>query len=300
MNIGRTPKFAAGELNIYARPRDVAGVTKALRATGRRIVLVPTMGALHDGHLTLIRAARRVPGAVVVVSIFVNPLQFGAGEDLDAYPRTLDDDLDALRAEGVEIAFTPTADDMYPHGTRTTVVPGQLGAELEGASRPTHFAGVLTVVLKLFNTVRPDRAYFGEKDYQQLTLIRQMVADLDLGVEVQGVPIVREADGLAMSSRNRYLDPVQREQAGALSAALLAGMYSAAQGASAALDAARAVLDEVPALEVDYLELRDPARRRAGAAAGGGPARKHPADRQHRRRCRGQRRHRRSSADRIR
>lgn len=270
MNIGRTPKFAAGELNIYARPRDVAGVTKALRATGRRIVLVPTMGALHDGHLTLIRAARRVPGAVVVVSIFVNPLQFGAGEDLDAYPRTLDDDLDALRAEGVEIAFTPTADDMYPHGTRTTVVPGQLGAELEGASRPTHFAGVLTVVLKLFNTVRPDRAYFGEKDYQQLTLIRQMVADLDLGVEVQGVPIVREADGLAMSSRNRYLDPVQREQAGALSAALLAGMYSAAQGASAALDAARAVLDEVPALEVDYLELRDPALEHAPAE---GPAR---------------------------
>ena len=270
MNIGRTPKFTAGEVNIYARPRDVAGVTKALRATGRRIVLVPTMGALHDGHLTLIRAARRVPGAVVVVSIFVNPLQFGAGEDLDAYPRTLDDDLDALRAEGVEIAFTPTADDMYPHGTRTTVVPGQLGAELEGASRPTHFAGVLTVVLKLFNTVRPDRAYFGEKDYQQLTLIRQMVADLDLGVEVQGVPIVRESDGLAMSSRNRYLDPVQREQAGALSAALLAGMYSAAQGASAALDAARAVLDEVPALEVDYLELRDPA---LGAAPAEGPAR---------------------------
>ena len=270
MNIGRTPKFAAGELNIYARPRDVAGVTTALRATGRRIVLVPTMGALHDGHLTLIRAARRVPGAVVVVSIFVNPLQFGAGEDLDAYPRTLDDDLDALRAEGVEIAFTPTADDMYPHGTRTTVVPGQLGAELEGASRPTHFAGVLTVVLKLFNTVRPDRAYFGEKDYQQLTLIRQMVADLDLGVEVQGVPIVRESDGLAMSSRNRYLDPVQREQAGALSAALLAGMYSAAQGASAALDAARAVLDEVPALEVDYLELRDPG---LGPAPAEGPAR---------------------------
>ena len=270
MNIGRTPKFTAGEVNIYARPRDVAGVTKALRATGRRIVLVPTMGALHDGHLTLIRAARRVPGAVVVVSIFVNPLQFGAGEDLDAYPRTLDDDLDALRAEGVEIAFTPTADDMYPHGTRTTVVPGQLGAELEGASRPTHFAGVLTVVLKLFNTVRPDRAYFGEKDYQQLTLIRQMVADLDLGVEVQGVPIVRESDGLAMSSRNRYLDPVQREQAGALSAALLAGMYSAAQGASAALDAARAVLDEVPALEVDYLELRDPA---LGPAPAEGPAR---------------------------
>ena len=252
------PKFVAGQLNTYQRPGDVAGVTRALRATGRRIVLVPTMGALHEGHLTLIRAAKLVPGAVVVVSIFVNPLQFGAGEDLDAYPRTLDDDLAALRAEGVEIAFTPTAADMYPNGMRTTVVPGPLASELEGGSRPTHFAGVLTVVLKLFNTVRPDRALFGEKDYQQLVLIRQMVADLDVGVEVRGVPIVRESDGLAMSSRNRYLDPVQREQAGALSAALLAGMYAASTGAAGALDAARAVLDEVPALELDYLDVRDP------------------------------------------
>ncbi|KGI70070.1 pantoate--beta-alanine ligase [Mycolicibacterium rufum] len=270
MITGKAPKFSAGRLNVYARPREVADVTRALRATGRRIVLVPTMGALHEGHLTLIRAAKRVQGAVVVVSIFVNPLQFGAGEDLDAYPRTLDDDLDALRAEGVEIAFTPTEQDMYPQGRRTTVVPGPLGGELEGASRPTHFAGMLTVVLKLFNTVRPDRAYFGEKDYQQLTLIRQMVSDLDLGLEVTGVPIVREADGLAMSSRNRYLDPVQREQAGALSAALLAGMYAAATGVPAALDAARAVLDEVPALALDYLEVRDPM---LGPAPAEGPAR---------------------------
>ncbi len=269
MITGNAPKFSAGQLNTYARPRDVSDVTRALRATGRRIVLVPTMGALHDGHLTLIRAARRVQGAVVVVSIFVNPLQFAAGEDLDAYPRTLDDDLDALRAEGVEIAFTPTIADMYPEGRRTTVVPGPLGADLEGASRPTHFAGVLTVVLKLFNTVHPDRAYFGEKDYQQLTLIRQMVADLDLGVAVVGVPIVREPDGLAMSSRNRYLDPVQREQAGALSAALLAGMYAASTGVPAALDAARAVLDEVPALVVDYLEVRDPALGPAPAEGAG-------------------------------
>jgi pantoate--beta-alanine ligase len=252
------PKFVGAQLNVYSRPHDVSDVTRALRATGRRIVLVPTMGALHEGHLTLIRAAKRTPGAVVVVSIFVNPLQFAAGEDLDAYPRPLDDDLAALRAEGVEIVFTPTAADMYPHGMRTTVQPGPVGAELEGGSRPTHFAGVLTVVLKLFNAVRPDRAYFGEKDYQQLVLIRQMVADLDLGVEVLGVPIVREADGLAMSSRNRYLDPVEREQAGALSAALLAGMYAASTGAAAALDAARAVLDEVPAVELDYLEVRDP------------------------------------------
>ncbi|VEG58099.1 pantothenate synthetase [Mycolicibacterium aurum] len=258
MTSRNAPKFVAGQLNVYSRPREVSDVTRALRATGRRIVLVPTMGALHEGHLTLIRAAKRVPGAVVAVSIFVNPLQFGAGEDLDAYPRTLDDDLAALRAEGVEIAFTPTADEVYPHGMRTTVHPGPAGAELEGASRPTHFAGVLTVVLKLFNTVHPDRAYFGEKDYQQLVLIRQMVADLDVGVEVVGVPIVREPDGLAMSSRNRYLDPDEREQAGALSSALLAGMYAASNGVAAALDAARAVLDEVPAAVVDYLEVRDP------------------------------------------
>jgi pantoate--beta-alanine ligase len=193
-----------------------------------------------------------------VVSIFVNPLQFGAGEDLDAYPRTLDDDLAALRAEGVEIAFTPTANDMYPDGMRTTVATGPLGEELEGAARPTHFAGVLTVVMKLLQIVRPDRAFFGEKDYQQLVLVRQMVADLNVDVQIVGVPIVREADGLALSSRNRYLTDVQREQAGALSAALLAGMYAASGGVSAALDAARAVLVEVPAIHVDYLEVRDP------------------------------------------
>jgi pantoate--beta-alanine ligase len=251
------PQFTAGDLNVYSSPRDVADVTRALRATGRRVMLVPTMGALHEGHLSLIQAAKRVQGAVVVVSIFVNPLQFGAGEDLDAYPRTLDDDLAALRAEGVEIAFTPTAADMYPDGRRTSVHPGPLGAELEGAVRPTHFAGVLTVVLKLLQIVRPDRAFFGEKDYQQLVLVRQMVADLNVDTQIVGVPIVREADGLAMSSRNRYLDEVEREHAGALSAALLAAMYAASGGAAAALDAARAVLDEVPVIDVDYLEVRD-------------------------------------------
>jgi len=221
-------------------------------------MLVPTMGALHDGHLTLVRSAKRVPGAVVVVSIFVNPLQFGTGEDLEAYPRTLDSDLGLLAEEGVEVVFTPTPDSMYPDGPRTTVHPGPLGAELEGAVRPTHFAGMLTVVLKLLQIVRPDRAFFGEKDYQQLTLIRQMVSDLDVGVRIVGVPIVRESDGLAMSSRNRYLSPEQREQAGALSAALLAGVYAAGGGPAAVLDAARAVLDEVPAIAIDYLELRGP------------------------------------------
>ncbi len=268
--ITQKPKFTAGELNVYSRPRDVGDVTRALRATGRRVMLVPTMGALHEGHLTLIRSAKKVQGAVVVVSIFVNPFQFGANEDLDAYPRTLDDDLAALRAEGVEIAFTPTVADMYPEGTRTSVHPGPLAEQLEGAARPTHFAGVLTVVLKLLNIVRPDRAFFGEKDYQQLTLIRQMVADLDVATQIVGVPIVREADGLAMSSRNRYLSDVEREQAGALSAALLAGMYAAGEGPAAALDAARAVLDEVPAIDVDYLEVRDPM---LGPAPGEGMAR---------------------------
>lgn len=259
----KSAQFSAGQLNVYPTPKAVAEVTRALRHTGRRVMLVPTMGALHEGHLALVRVAKRVPGAVVVVSIFVNPLQFAAGEDLDAYPRTLDADLDLLREEGVEIAFTPTGASMYPDGPRTTVHPGPLGAELEGAVRPTHFAGMLTVVLKLLQIVGPDRAFFGEKDYQQLVLIRQMVDDFNADVRIVGVPTVREADGLAMSSRNRYLSPEQREQAGALSSALLAGMYAASSGAAAALDAARAVLDEVPAIEVEYLELRDPWLREA-------------------------------------
>lgn len=266
----RAPQFSAGQLNVYPTPQSMSEVSRALRHIGRRVMLVPTMGALHDGHLALVRAAKRVPGAAVVVSVFVNPLQFGTGEDLDAYPRTLDADLELLAAEGVEAAFTPTPATMYPDGPRTTVQPGPLGAQLEGAVRPTHFAGMLTVVLKLLQIVRPDRAFFGEKDYQQLTLIRQMVADLDVGVRVVGVPTVREADGLAMSSRNRYLGPEEREQAGALSAALLAGAYAAAGGPAAVLDAARAVLDEVPGIVVDYLELRGPGLEPAPAF---GPAR---------------------------
>jgi pantoate--beta-alanine ligase len=253
----KAPAFNAGELNLYSAPREVTDVSRALRHTGRRVVLVPTMGALHDGHLALVRAAKKVPGAVVVVSVFVNPLQFGAGEDLDAYPRTLDADMALLRGEGVEIVFAPTAAVMYPNGLRTTVYPGPLAAELEGGARPTHFAGVLTVVLKLLQIVDPDRVFFGEKDYQQLVLIREMVTDLNVDVTVVGVPTVREGDGLAMSSRNRYLDPAQRELAGTLSAALTAAVHAAPAGAEAALGAARAVLDAVPAIEVDYLQLRD-------------------------------------------
>lgn len=254
----KAPKFSAGQLNVYPTPHAVAGVSRALRHTGRPVMLVPTMGALHDGHMALVRAARRVPGSVVAVSIFVNPLQFGTGEDLDAYPRTLDADLELLAQEDVEVVFTPTPAVMYPSGPRTTVHPGPLGAELEGAVRPTHFAGMLTVVLKLLQIVRPDRAFFGEKDYQQLVLIRQMADDLDLDSRIVGVPTVRESDGLAMSSRNRYLNPDEREQASALSSALLAGKYAAGGGPAAVLDAARAVLDEVPAITTDYLELRGP------------------------------------------
>ncbi len=269
MSIQRPPKFNAGELNVYANPREVSDVSRALRHTGRRVMLVPTMGALHDGHIALVKAAKRVPGSVVVVSIFVNPLQFGASEDLDAYPRVVEADLELLRGEGVEIAFTPSAAAMYPDGTRTTVHPGPLGAELEGAARPTHFAGMLTVVCKLMQIVSPDRIFFGEKDYQQLVLVRQMAADLNIDVRVVGVPIVRETDGLAMSSRNRYLDAAQRELAGLLSAALLAGSHAAPGGAGAALDAARSVLAAVPAIVVDYLEVRDAALGPAPATGAG-------------------------------
>ena len=262
-------KFHAGQLNVYETAKAVGEVTRALRQTGRRVMLVPTMGALHDGHLALVRAAKRVAGSVVVVSIFVNPLQFGVEEDLERYPRTMDADLDLLRAEGVEVVFMPSAGEMYHDGPRTSVQPGPLGAELEGASRPAHFAGVLTVVLKLLQIVAPDRVFFGEKDYQQLVLIRQMVADFNVDVRVVGVPIAREADGLALSSRNRYLTPPEREQAGALCAAMLAGIYAAPGGVEAALDAARAVLEEVPAIAVDYLEIRGPGLEPAPASGEG-------------------------------
>ncbi|EOM78264.1 pantoate--beta-alanine ligase [Rhodococcus rhodnii] len=249
--------YTAGELTVHHDPAGVRRVSKALRGVGRRVALVPTMGALHAGHLELVRAAQST-GAVVIVSIFVNPLQFGPNEDLDAYPRTLDDDLALLRSAGVELAFAPTAAAMYPSGPRTTVHPGPLGAQLEGASRPTHFAGMLTVVAKLLQITAPHEAFFGEKDYQQLVLIDQMVTDLDFDVRIVGVPTVREHDGLALSSRNRYLDPEQRAAATTLSAALTAGAHAAAGGPDAIISTARAVLATSPEIEVDYLELRGP------------------------------------------
>lgn len=267
--------FTAGATTVHTDPAALAPVTRALRRSGRPVVLVPTMGALHAGHRELIRVARRCPGAVTVVSIFVNPLQFGPHEDLDRYPRRFEADLEMCREQGVELVFAPAAQAMYPPGSATpdamtTVHPGALGAELEGASRPGHFTGVLTVVAKLFGIVRPDRALFGEKDYQQLVLIDRMARDLQLGVRVVGVPTVRDADGLALSSRNAYLDAGQRAAAVALSAALAAGAHAGARGPEAVLRAAATVLRAEPAVILDYLELRG---RGLGPVPPHGPAR---------------------------
>jgi pantoate--beta-alanine ligase len=216
------------------------------------------MGALHEGHRTLVRAAR-ARGGSVVVSVFVNPTQFGPDEDFDRYPRTWDADLAALAEEGADLVFHPAVDEVYPPGSLgVTVQPGPLGDVLEGAVRPGHFAGVLTVVAKLFNLVRPDVAVFGEKDYQQLTLIRAMARELALGVEVVGVPTVREDDGMALSSRNRYLSPEERSRAATLSRALRAGADAGPHGADAVVAAARELLATAPELALDYLELTDP------------------------------------------
>lgn len=248
--------FTPGELTVHNGAAQLAKVTRALRTAGRRVCLVPTMGALHEGHRALIRQARRVPGASVVVSVFVNPLQFGPAEDLSRYPRPFASDVEVCRAEGVELVFHPDVEELYPEGSSVTVHPGPLGSELEGASRPGHFAGVLTVVAKLFNIVRPDFAYFGEKDYQQLVLVRRMVTDLNLDVKVVGVPIVREPSGLALSSRNVYLDEEQKRAARTLSAALTAGAHAGSEGADAVLAAANAVLATEPGVQLDYLHLR--------------------------------------------
>jgi pantoate--beta-alanine ligase len=228
---------------------------------GGDVAAVLTMGALHAGHVALVDAAREAvgPQGVVVATVFVNPLQFARGEDLDRYPRTLDADADAARAAGVDVVFAPPVQEVYPDGEPVvTVDPGRLGDAWEGAARPGHFRGVLTVVAKLLNLVVPRVTAFGEKDYQQLVLVRRMCADLDLGVEVLAVPTVRDPDGLALSSRNAYLDRAERGQALALSAALRAGQQAGPQGAEAVLAAARAVLDAEPGAAVDYAVLTDP------------------------------------------
>jgi pantoate--beta-alanine ligase len=249
---------------------SVAELRRLRDALPGPVALVPTMGALHEGHRALVRAARE-RAASVVVSVFVNPTQFGPGEDFDRYPRTWDADLAALAEEGADVVFHPPVEEVYPPGSLgVTVEPGPLGGVLEGAVRPGHFAGVLTVVAKLFGLVRPDVALFGEKDYQQLTLIRAMARELALGLDVVGVPTVREDDGMALSSRNRYLTADQRATAASLSRALRAGAAAGPDGADAVLAAARDVLATAPGLVLDYLELTDPD---LGPAPAAGPAR---------------------------
>jgi pantoate--beta-alanine ligase len=235
----------------------------ARRAAGERVGFVPTMGALHEGHASLLRVARdRVGNGPVVASIFVNPLQFGAGEDLDRYPRTFEADLKVCEREGVDIVFAPEVDEVYPRGVvgggAVTIEPGELATILEGRIRPGHFRGVLTVVAKLFGLVHPDVAVFGQKDYQQLVLIRRMVADLCLGVEIVGAETEREPDGLALSSRNAYLDQEQRHEAAVLNRTLRAAQRAAKHGLPAALDAARAELRTSTKVDLDYLEVTTP------------------------------------------
>ncbi|MDQ4039910.1 MAG: pantoate--beta-alanine ligase [Actinomycetota bacterium] len=275
-NATPTPAPLSGGFGQTHQKRAEAGVIRtraeldaARRILTGRVVLVPTMGALHEGHRALIRAAHTL-GDHVIVSIFVNPAQFGPGEDFDRYPRTPKADLEMCADEEVDLVFLPDADDMYGPGLGIRIEAGDLADRLEGAVRPGHFSGVLTVVAKLFGMVDPHAAVFGEKDYQQLVLLRAMARELALRTEVYGVPTVREVDGLALSSRNRYLDEHQRMAARTLSRALRTGALEALHGAASVLAAAQGVLDDEPTLGVDYLVLKDPD---LGPAPMSGPAR---------------------------
>jgi len=266
MSRPRPPVVATSKAELAAARADLGAAT---------VGLVPTMGALHAGHRALLSRAGQV-AEQVVVSIFVNPLQFGPAEDLARYPRTLDADLAMCADQGVALVFAPAVDQVYPDRGRavTTVDPGRLGRVLEGAARPGHFAGVLTVVAKLFHLLRPDVAVFGQKDAQQLILIRQMVADLDFPVRIEEVATVREPDGLALSSRNRYLSGSERQSALALHRALQAGGTQTEP--ADVLAAAAAVLTPAasadPPLVLDYLALFDPADLSAVAADYAGEA----------------------------
>lgn len=225
---------------------------------GHRIAFVPTMGALHAGHVELIRHARTL-AEVVVVSIFVNPLQFGAGEDFERYPRTLDADVALLADEGIDYVFAPDAVEMYPAGVEIPAMhAGPVGATFEGAARPTHFDGMLTVVARLFDIVGPSVAVFGQKDAQQVFLVRRLIAEQDLPIELDIVRTVREQDGLALSSRNRFLDADQRALAHVMPEALAAITMNAACGAQAAKSAGLQVFANAPLARLDYLDLVDP------------------------------------------
>lgn len=246
--------------SVLRRPAEMLAAARGWHARGQSIGLVPTMGALHRGHLSLVRRAR-TGNDVVVVSVFVNPLQFGPGEDFARYPRQPEQDLELLGAEGVDAVYMPGVDDMYPAQATTRVRVAGLDGVLEGAHRPGHFEGVATVVTKLFNAVRPDRAYFGRKDAQQAALITRMACDLDTGIDVVVLPTVREPDGLALSSRNAYLSPEQRAAAPCLHRALRAAddCYLAGERDPARLQAVMsALLDGEPQADPDYAVAVDP------------------------------------------
>jgi pantoate--beta-alanine ligase len=235
----------------------VASLREALR--GRDVALVPTLGALHEGHMALVDRAREARD-IVVASIFVNPLQFGKGEDLEKYPRTLDDDVRQLGDRGVDYVFAPSVDEMYPHGAvETRVTAGTVGNTLEGRSRPGHFDGVLTVVAKLLNTVQPGVVVFGQKDAQQVFLVRRMIRDLDFSVVVEVVETVRADDGLALSSRNQFLNPAERRAARAIPRALEAAESAAERGIDAVVAAAQSALMGESLVLLDYLRLVNPA-----------------------------------------
>jgi len=244
------------------RTRDeLRDVLNGARAGGRRVAFVPTMGYLHEGHLRLVDRARQL-GDIVVLSIFVNPLQFGPSEDLASYPRDFDRDARLAHARGVDFLFAPAVEEMYPNGRPlVTVTAPTLSDRLCGKYRPGHFEGVLTVVNKLFNIVRPDFAVFGRKDFQQVVLVRRMVEDLDMQVIIDALPTVREPDGLAMSSRNTYLSPDERQRALSIYRAITAGARVFRDGetsAAAILDAVRAVFAAEPDIVVQYIELVNP------------------------------------------
>lgn len=246
-------------MDIISSPAAMTAWARGEAAAGRRICLVPTMGCFHEGHLSLMRLARS-RAERVVVSLFVNPIQFGPREDFAAYPRDLDRDANLAVAQGVDVLFAPDAAAMYPQGFQTVVSVRELPRHLCGASRPGHFDGVATVVCKLFAITRADCAVFGEKDFQQLAVIRRMVGDLDLGVEIIGHPIVREPDGLAMSSRNTYLDGAQRQAALCLHQALLLVREAAAGGERSAGVLAALARDHIASVadtEIDYVSLVD-------------------------------------------
>lgn len=246
-------------LSIIESPEQMQQFSLAARQRGERIALVPTMGYLHEGHASLMQEGRR-RADLLVASIFVNPTQFGVGEDFEKYPRDMARDSALAAAAGVDVIFAPAAGAMYPRNYQTYVDVGALTEPLCGASRPGHFRGVTTVVCKLFNIVQPDIALFGRKDYQQLAVIRQMTADLNLPVEIVGMPIVRESDGLAMSSRNVYLSPTERSSALCLQRALKAGRAAFASGehsVSALENLIKEVLNQEKGVIIDYAEIRD-------------------------------------------